>query len=86
MAAEDRAVEHEGNRKRDYHHQDDRVRNAGENDIRKAVVTDIDDAEESAVTEFAEGFAKARNSARTGDLQRHAARDQHHAESGDKGR
>src|SRR5690606_38606283 len=86
MASEYGTVQHYGDGNGDRHHQDDRIGDAGKDDGGKAVIADIDDPEERSIAEHAEGIAKARYGARTGDLQRNAARDQHHAERRDEGR
>ncbi len=86
MAAQHRAVEHQRHRERDHHHEDHRVGNAREDDIGEPVVTDGDDPEKRAVAGNAEAFAQPRYGARSGDLERDAAGDEHHAERGDERR
>ncbi len=80
------AGEQDGRRDGDDDHQHHRVRNAREGDVRKALGVDALDAEQRAVAQFAERFAQPGHRAGAGDLQCHAARDQHHAQRGDEGR
>jgi hypothetical protein len=86
VAAHRRAVQQDRRGDREHHHHQHRVGYAGEHDVGEPVGGDPLDAQQRAVAELGEAFAQPADGLRVGELQRDAARDEHHPQRRDERR